>query len=128
MVLVTIVHVVSPCWKYCDCVVMVLVTLQDVRPRAIAAHVTKAVAIVTMILYRLCLFIMVSFFNTSKIVFGILSRKGTINFVFPVQKYNFFLTLARKSPTSSYLAGDFFIFAAKGAAESGNGDRSRRNR
>ena len=57
MVLVTIVHVVSPCWKYCDCVVMVLVTLQDVRPRAIAAHVTKAVAIVTMILYKFCLFI-----------------------------------------------------------------------
>ena len=63
MVLVTIVHVVSPCWKYCDCVVMVRVTLQDVRPRAIAAHVTKAVAIVTMILYKFCLFIVAVVFK-----------------------------------------------------------------
>jgi hypothetical protein len=30
MVFVTMVHVVSPFWKYCDCVEMVLVTLQEV--------------------------------------------------------------------------------------------------
>ena len=50
MVFVTMVQVVSPFWKYCDCVEMVLVTLQEVSPSAMAAHVTIAVAIVTMIL------------------------------------------------------------------------------
>ena len=50
MVFVTMVQVVSPFWKYWLCVETVRVTLQDVSPNAIAAHVTKAVVIVTMIL------------------------------------------------------------------------------
>ena len=99
-VLVTIVQVVSPFWKYWDWVVIVRVTLQDVRPNAMAAHVTKAVAIVTMILYIFCLSIIVLFFVS-------LSASSAF-FSFTVQKYNFFLTLARKSPTIGKIAGEIW--------------------
>lgn len=45
MVLVMIVHVVSPFWKYCDCVVTVLVTLQDESPNAERIAVATAIMV-----------------------------------------------------------------------------------
>ena len=37
------VQVVSPCWKYCDWVVIVLVTLQDVAPNATTANAVNKI-------------------------------------------------------------------------------------
>ncbi len=60
MVLVTMVQVVSPFWKYWLCVVIDRVTLQLVSPNAVPNAVSAAMSTETMILIICCLVIALS--------------------------------------------------------------------
>ena len=51
MVLVTMVQVVSPCWKYWLCVVMVRVTLQEARTTDVKMRVIRMIRFISKVFF-----------------------------------------------------------------------------